>query len=218
MCKRPIVIEFFGLPGAGKTTLSKRLTELLRERGATVDNPSNDMDHIPAGLRRIIRKLHFVIRELSHHPASSLRAALTISGHRQGSTKGLIKVLVNWWFVADLLRTRDGSAHFRILDQGICQALWSIGLTGKAGNLLAHCDNLIFESIPFPHVVVLVEANIETVVERLTKREGRNSRIEQVPMQEQRQLLLHGLLLYQRIVQEILPSFTSLQQDRKSVV
>jgi GTPase SAR1 family protein len=209
--KVPVVIEFFGLPGAGKTTLSRRLTQLLRNEGVKVNHPNDDMISLKEGMRRKIHKLPYIIKEPLFHPVQSLRAALAINGSCQRSVADFSKVLVNWWYVTAILRSPKTRMHFSVLDQGVFQALWSIVLTGKTLDSFNHFGDLLLKSSFLPQIVVLVEARIPTLLERLIQREGSNSRLEKVSLMEQKQLVLRGLILCRQIVKEILPLLVSKQ-------
>ena len=54
---RGFVVEFVGIPGAGKSTLSHAVAEELRRRGQHVTEPTRDLTHRSGTQRRILSKL-----------------------------------------------------------------------------------------------------------------------------------------------------------------
>ena len=66
--KEPIHIEFFGLPGCGKSTISHQVAERLRAKGYKVYEPTYYSDH---NLKPVCRKLRKLLAtmyySISHH-------------------------------------------------------------------------------------------------------------------------------------------------------
>src|SRR2546430_938446 len=57
------VIEFVGLAGVGKSTLSHRVAEILQQRGWQVEQPTYSVDHEMRAWRRLLLKLRLVTAE-----------------------------------------------------------------------------------------------------------------------------------------------------------
>jgi hypothetical protein len=130
---RPVLVEFLGLSGAGKSAVSHQVAERLRRRGLSVREPTLRL--APEGRRRSVWKrtlksLH-VARELVMHPLASLRSLKSMSATRQQRLRLLFRMGFNWLMLSSLMRTHRRSLH--LFDQGTFQALWSIGLEGRRG-------------------------------------------------------------------------------------
>src|SRR5262245_23645174 len=85
MLARPVIVEFLGLSGAGKSAVSHEVAERLRRRGLPVREPTLAL--APPGRprsvwKRAIKSLH-VARELASHPLGSLRSLRSMSATRQ---------------------------------------------------------------------------------------------------------------------------------------
>lgn len=170
-------VEFLGLPGAGKSGVSKRAAELIRDAGIPVVETAFDLTHKSGVLARRWRKAAYVAREILLHPRYSSRSVRAIVATRQRTASDLFGAVWNWLFVSNLLRRGRHVPGVHMLDEGIFQALWSVGfgasveglssVTGGAGPLL-----------PVPDVVVIVSARPSTVEQRLRSRGVRQSRLE----------------------------------------
>jgi len=128
MSKRQLVIEFIGLPGAGKSTISKQVKEELKERNIIFDDLFN------AGLpmfrlNRTIWKVVHVIKEIVSRPVFNLKQISLIFKTKQDTFMDFIKVTVNWIIMNGQIKRKLGTSV--ISDQGIVQAVWSILLTSR---------------------------------------------------------------------------------------
>lgn len=177
MKRRSAVIEFIGLPGVGKSTLSHRIAEILQQRGWRVEQPTYSVDHEMRAWERLLLKLRLVSAEAIFHPACTVRSVKAILATRQASAADFIGVTVNWLFMSSLLRKSDGRTEVHIFDEGLLNALWSIGFSaGSAGT--AGILGELARQVSTPVVVALVEADIAAVRERLDLRKNGRSRLE----------------------------------------
>jgi hypothetical protein len=83
----------------------------------------------------------------------------------------------NWLLVSRLLRSRPAAGEVCFLDQGVLQALWSIGFGAPPG-AAARMAELMEGRVPLPDVVVVVRAGEATVRRRLAGRPDRDSRLD----------------------------------------
>ena len=177
---RSIVVEFLGLPGVGKTTVSKRTAEYLAQWGVSVIQPVralSDRSRVGPSLRGYHGKSLLVARELLAHPVHSLRAVRAISATAQPSLSVLFKIIVNWLMQCSLLRSCRTTREVHLFDEGIFQALWSIGLEGSP-EAVRRVGSTLHEALAMPDVVAVVEADLGTVAQRLQTRKGRESRAD----------------------------------------
>jgi hypothetical protein len=174
---RSAVIEFIGLAGAGKSTLSHRVAAILQRRGWRVEQPTYAVDHEMRAWERRLWKVRLVTAEAILHPASAVRSARAILATRQASAADFIRLTINWLFMCSLLRNTDGRPGVHIFDEGLLNALWSIGFSAGSAGTGAILGELARQRST-PVVVALVEADIAAVRERLELRKNGQSRLE----------------------------------------
>lgn len=193
-------VEFLGLPGAGKSTLSHRLAGLLARRGIAVAQVSYDLAHGPTTGRRRMRKAVHVVRELLRHPIAAFGAARAIRNTEQPDLATRLKLWFNWLLVLALGRAARRDPRIHLFDQGVLQAVWSIALEDRSDAALALLGSAAARAA-MPDVAVCVEAGIAAVQRRLHARGSRDSRIERRPTDPQ--LLRRGQHLVERIHQAV---------------
>jgi hypothetical protein len=177
---RPIAVEFVGLPGVGKSTISGNTARSLAERGITVREPVrwlSDRSGLRPTLRGILGKSLLVARELLAHPADSVRAIRVIRATGQPSFSVLLRVTANWLMQCSLLRRSSAQPGVHLFDEGLFQALWSIGLEGRPG-AVRQIARALGAASPLPDGVAIVEADVQAVARRLQERKGHESRAD----------------------------------------
>src|SRR5438874_10442052 len=86
-----LLVTFVGLPGTGKSTLSARTAQLLRQRGI----PCRVCEEAP--FRKLRNKAAWVAREVIGHPWRAARSVRGILATRQRSVLDLGKMVGNWF-------------------------------------------------------------------------------------------------------------------------
>ena len=94
--RRSFIVEFAGLPGVGKSTLSHAAAAALRESGEIVTEPTREIMNVP---RRHRRKLVFAVRTLARHPLSSVAAVGQILVSRQKTLRDFASTVLNFLYV-----------------------------------------------------------------------------------------------------------------------
>jgi shikimate kinase len=192
-----VLIEFIGLPGVGKSELSQRVAQQFAANGASVRQPSHVLAHGLGRTQRRFWKAAHVLREVLLHPVASLRTMRFIAATRQRDPHARWNLAFNWLLVVALTRRARRGHGLHVFDQGVLQAIWSVALEGDvdaAMALLAH----VGDSIALPDVVVLVEADLATVKDRLERRPEHDSRLER-EKERAAELLRRGNELMHRI-------------------
>ena len=126
-----MIVEFLGLPGAGKSTLSQLAAEALAERGIAVECANRMLGSEVGPTRRWLRKSGCVIDGLVCAPHDLGNAIRSVNRTRQRSLSEFLHTTFNWLLVTALVRRAARSPKVVLLDQGVAQALWSIGLSAQ---------------------------------------------------------------------------------------
>ena len=172
-----MVIEFFGLPGAGKSTLSQRVAWLLAQRRVVVEQPTHCLDHGLSGWHRRLRKSTYAVRQLLLRPLATGRVVRAIAGTEQASSADLATTAFNCVYLSGLLAYLRPRQAVVLLDQGPVQALWSIGF-GSTATSWVDALGSFGDLLPAPDLLVWVQASPGTIARRLRARAYPVSRLE----------------------------------------
>ena len=160
-------VEFFGLPGAGKTVLARATAQALRARGLRVAEPVAQLNRRPRAQRATLKLAHAVL-ESARSPELSYRLARAVIASRQPSTGGSAKLFVNF-LVQRRLAVAARDADLAICDQGLLQAIWSLNLEAER----PASDDELFQLLTrdtCPRLVLFLDVDAERVLERLAAR------------------------------------------------
>jgi thymidylate kinase len=192
-----MIIELFGPPGAGKTTLAHALTTRLRESGYIVEpmlsyrpaevgsppvSPSRPAGHrVGAVPRRLSRPLLEVLAIVRHPSALP---------HDIGAAEGLLKILPPRNMIVAIrisqyiLRLSHAwchaseGGHIALFDQGFVQLICSLALLGRRAD-----ESLIAEALeasPRADLAILLEAPPDVLTARLNERKRQQSTLERL--------------------------------------
>ena len=172
--RESVIVEFIGLPGVGKSTLSRAVATELETRGTEVHEPIYERDTYSTP-RRIASKAQFASRSLIDNPKTTLKTTQCVRQTKQQSLSDFIRVIFNFHYVTGVTTTFQSQPGVTLLDQGLYQARWSVGLQStqpiteaiKKVDISAHLT---------PDLVVFVEATDETIANRLTNRTDGDTR------------------------------------------
>ncbi len=146
-----------------------------------------DADHAT----RIVRKAAGAARGIGQ--AGSLRLVVSVAlRSRQRSTRDRVARPTNLLVVRDAVRRARRRPGVSVLDQGPLQEWWSAGLRGDRARVLAAAAA---DPAERPDVLVRVDAPLDLLVERLGRREQRQSRLEGADPAARRAELESGLTL-----------------------
>jgi hypothetical protein len=116
-----------------------------------------------------------------------------------------MRLTYNWLFLSGLLRRARTRPVIELLDEGIFQLLWSIGLAGGEGSI-RECSVMLLRrparAVAMPHMVVLVEAPLETVQARMAGRGSRAGRVDRMAIAEQSRALERGADLLTEVLSD----------------
>lgn len=170
-----IIVEFVGLPGVGKTTLSQTVAEECRTDDLRIIEPIRKRESY-SNKRRIASKAGLVCRDVLLHPQTTTVMAQTIFKTDQQSLSDLVRVAFNLYYVSAVVSKYRQSNGVCLLDQGPYQGIWSVGLHSPMewSRILDRFDYQSKRIVP--DLVIFVEANIDTIIDRLKSRENGSTR------------------------------------------
>lgn len=177
MTRQGFVVEFIGLPGVGKTTLALEVAKRL-DRTLPVQSAYSRLGGRSWAARRL-RNSRDIGGLGLRRPRYVLRTARAIRASGQRSLYDGLKVANNWLSVSALTLRSARTPHVTLFDQGMFQALWSVGYSAEGAGRLEQLTYL-GTLLPKPDLLVLVSAELATVVRRLQARGGRESRLDRV--------------------------------------
>lgn len=126
-------VEFFGLPGIGKTTASRDLALHLQQSGHAVGMARIAMESRTL-LGRQLYRVGLVLPRLFKQDFRSIAARIArfVAQGEQETATDLIRVTWNLWTVAAYIHAeRSRSGSITILDQGLLQGFWSVFLKSR---------------------------------------------------------------------------------------
>lgn len=175
--RRGIIIDFFGMPGSGKTTIAHMLAGRLEEIGCEIEEPIYLVNNEYSSSRRSLTKIWATLCFTTGH-FSYLYRLFSLLG--RGAFQNLRKAAKQWVNVCFVLASFNAGRpiDFLIADQGIIQA---------AISLTFHCEkadiqkiiNKLNEQVKTTIIYVYVAADIDEVLKRLQNRTNGGSRLDQ---------------------------------------
>jgi hypothetical protein len=170
-----LYLEVAGLPGSGKSRLVRSLTAALTERGIDVRLPQAGYSPSVPTPRRLARKAVACARVGACAPLATVRLVRGVRRSGQPGGADLAGRLVQL-LVAESAVSRSRPPGVHILDEGVVQSLWSVGLRGDAAPALDALDAP--GAWPTADLLVVLAVAPEVAAERLRTRRSRHSRLQ----------------------------------------
>ncbi len=171
-----IIIDFFGLPGSGKTTIADRLVATLQKRGFKTIQPIHDVNLGYGSLRRIITKIMASTVYSLSHPQFMYELFANLERGCFRGTGEAVKLWINTGFVLYFM-TRAKSCDFLVADQGIAQIAISLTINCKRTNIETIIKGFL-DQIKAPVKLIYIHTDIHNVLERLEHRPYGRSRVD----------------------------------------
>lgn len=167
-----INIEFVGLPGTGKTTISALMTELLNnKRINTINTVDSHRHHVISFINYLSKTKHLMYLTVTK-PSLVAQIISIVFPNKNFSLLEFIKDILNLCYTISLILILQNSPGFHILDEGLLQYFWSYQCR--------HCTkidlNLFLEiwtsTYSFKSNVICLSAKTKTIKERLFDRKN----------------------------------------------
>jgi thymidylate kinase len=174
------IVEFVGLPGSGKSTVSHAVAGILRGAGRPVSERSFDIAHRLRAVPRRLAKLRLAGRTVLLHPWAALALAVQVARTRQRNwLDGAAKTL-ELLYVCGLVADRSRRPGFHLLDQGFFCGIASIAFGAASPDPLGRLVEIGTKCCGRPpaDLVLVLEVAPATAIERLRRRPGTTSRLE----------------------------------------
>lgn len=170
-----VFLEFYGLPGSGKSTISHLVAEELRKQGKTVKEPTYDTDHrYSGGVRKGIKLLKLIRYVLvSPKKYKSIKKLIKENGY---TGLDVISQVAN---IAPKLWEYDHArADYVLFDEGLTQS--AISLVKNEGSSSEN-ERTLYNLCKQRRVRKLfIKVSPETAIMRMARRDKHDSRIETI--------------------------------------
>ena len=174
--KNGIIVEFMGLPGAGKSLLVAGLAAELGALGVDARTRSYGSGRRGGRLRRAGAKMGSVVFGLLVAPRSTVRCLVAIVRSGQQNPFDVVRLWVNWAALAAAIRRARSLGTLTILDQGVFQLLWSVCLSGRPGCLIKVAGPVLHPLLP--DLLVVVDSSPATAMHRAALRPRSPGRLD----------------------------------------
>ena len=202
---QPLVVEFVGLPGVGKSHATRLVAARLAAVGTPAQSSALRINHELGRSRRVLYKSGICAVEALRCPGRAARVGRALIGSGQQSRVDVLRLLYNWLFLAGLLRRARAGPVVELLDEGIYQLLWSIGFAGGERVIRDYSSTFLMgppSEVPLPDVVVVVEAPLGLIQARLESRKTRAGRLDRMEAAERQTALVRGADLLNELLSE----------------
>ncbi len=191
-----VVVEFLGLPGAGKTTIARALTAAMP--GAEL--ATEGLDATTSTAPRMLRKVLALATEAVARPGPSIVATRRMWASGQGGATAILRRTTAWLVAQRLAARGRRRGVVAVLDEGSLQAIWSSGLVGDHRHLID-----AWSSRPDrwrrPDLVVVLRVEVDHAAARLSSRGDPHSRVERAASGDRTRLLQRGQAVLDDIVE-----------------
>lgn len=194
-----VLVELCGLPGAGKSYIASRIVAAAARRGTVVRVADAAVSADVAFRSRLRRKTRLAGAYSLHHPAKVVRLARQIGRSGQPTARDVVSGWLQWVVTQRLLEESKHTACVHLFEEGMLQALWSLGLRGDLATILRPVQ-MERVRLVVPDLVIVVDAPLAVIARRLQSRQSLHSRTQSLDGAERDGELRRGLALFEELV------------------
>lgn len=180
--KNTSFLEFYGLPGCGKSSVSHVVASALRQNGKSISEPTYQIDHISSPAKRKFKKIGSLILYFFSSPKACGTMMRQI---RKNGYKGKFVLSHAANLAPKLLAYNRAKNNYVLFDEGLTQSALSLSQNGKLpaseneSVLYALCKNR-----PVKKIYLRVEK--KEALRRMNDRASNDSSIEKMQAPEER--------------------------------
>lgn len=189
-----MIIEFFGIPGSGKSTLCSALqAELTRKNYPLSMNRTLASMVSPASFPRFVMAWE-LLSYIAGNPKMSVSFFSALIESQQTGTYDFLITAKSWFRNSLRFNKLLASPDIFLFDQAMAQAIWQFyfGANHVAGK------EFFSRYFLYPDIVFTIEANKEVIKKRLMERKGKVGRLDQRYLEDE-----HALDKAERIYHEV---------------
>ena len=194
-----VSVELAGIPGSGKSRRARALATGLAARGLTVHQPQALVAPSTPTSVRLARKAVACGAAALRDPATTARIVSAVVQSGQPGPADVAGRAVQWLVAQQIVASARRRGGITVMDEGLLQALWSIGIRGNAEPVLRALA--LRHRVTTPDLVVVVRVPPELALRRLTARTSRHSRTQQLAQPERLAELEQGTRLLEQLVE-----------------
>lgn len=181
-----VVIDYYGIPGSGKTTYSHRLAEKYRAAGKRVAEPSYDLDHKKSRIGRKIAKISIAIYMAIWNFQRTKAVIALVKDNGYTRDNGLFNQIVNIFTKLYALEKNYNRCDYIIFDEGLAQSAISLSVCNGV-NAAENLEMLLRLAGPVGEIEFQeISLEPEKALEYIRKRNSCDTRIEKQVNDEQR--------------------------------
>lgn len=184
----PISIEFYGLPGCGKSTISHRFADEMREMGLRIWEPSFDIDRkFTPSIRKVV-KLSKMIMLAIQHPCLYRKMSALVKYNGYSGVEAISQKTNLAYKILAYCSPKD--CNVMVWDEGILQSSVSLAMGNKVSS--GENENVISGMCGgIPIYKVLTYVDCDNALKRMEGRSTNDSRVEQLTERGQQLEFLH---------------------------
>ncbi|MGF1540307.1 MAG: NB-ARC domain-containing protein [Pleurocapsa sp.] len=196
---KPLIVEFVGLPGAGKTTISQQVELKLKERDLQIVSRDKILKQWEQEnlWQKVVQLLPDNLHDW-HILINSLIFALQVRPINRQSFSKAAKIFANFKRNNAVALAKD--CDIILLDQGLLQETWSVSITGSPppGKYLKREIIPLFDRSTT--IIIYCQIDIDTALKRIQNRTTSNSRFDQMDAKKAQELLEKYFFYLQEII------------------
>lgn len=181
------ILDFYGLPGSGKSTISHSLAMSLRKKGYSVLEPSWKLD---MDTNKILRQVKKIMLSFLYYfkDKTIIKKTTEFIGNNDLNLVQKMKLYINILYTMQYVTNNKNKYDYMILDEGVIQAVVSLYMLSNNDNYKAYLE-FLFSKIKIEIKPIYLFSDIEITLKRLDCRKNGNSRVDRVPKNNRKVML-----------------------------